>query len=246
MYELVKRFVLRLMHVPHDPVAPAGSPGSARIFRASPRLYQLNLIQWAAMQFAFVFPLVFALIGLTIGTAKLPAWLQPFARFGLGAVVVVFLLQLLITFWMQKLDYEMRWYIVTDRSLRIRAGVWSVKEVTMTFANIQKVQVSQGPIQKVLGIATVVVSSAGGGMVAGPHGHATASDRHAAQFEGVDNAQEIRDIILERLRQYRDGGLGDDVAATTPVQPSGNDAAAAGAVLAAARELRLALEGRKA
>jgi uncharacterized membrane protein YdbT with pleckstrin-like domain len=238
MYELVKSLLLRLMQVPHDPVAPLGSPSSVRIFRASPQLYYWNLIEWGALQLVLVVPsLAFLFLGMTVGTAKLPEWLRLFARLGLGSVAILLLLQLLITFWMQKLDYQMRWYIVTDRSLRIRSGVWSVKEVTMTFANIQKVQVSQGPIQKLLNIATVVVSSAGGGSAAGPHGQTTSSDQHSAKFEGVDNAQEIRDIILERLRQYRDAGLGD-----SPTLESIDTQQAASAVLKAAQDLRLALE----
>jgi membrane protein YdbS with pleckstrin-like domain len=240
MYELVKRWLLGLIRVPHDPVAPAGSAESVRIFRASPRLYWWNLIEWGTLQLLIGLAVAVLLLGMTIGTAKLPEWLRLPARIGLGSVAVLFLLQLLITFWMQKLDYEMRWYIVTDRSLRIRAGVWSVKEITMTFANIQKVQISQGPIQKVLNMATVVVSSAGGGAV-GPHGHASGSDQHAARFEGVDNAQEIRDIILERLRQYRDAGLGDSPGLEGD---RGDEVHAAATVLEAARELRLALERR--
>jgi membrane protein YdbS with pleckstrin-like domain len=238
MYDLVKSLILRLMRVPHDPVAPLGSPSSVRTFRASPQLYYWNLIEWAALQFVIVVPLlIFLFLAMTVGTAKLPDWLRLFARLGLASVALLLFLQLLITFWMQKLDYEMRWYIVTDRSLRIRSGVWSVKEVTMTFANIQKVQVSQGPIQKLLNIATVVVSSAGGGSAAGPHGQTSSSDHHAARFEGVDNAPEIRDIILERLRQYRDAGLGD-----TPTLESLDTEQAASAVLKAAQALRLTLE----
>jgi hypothetical protein len=31
-----------------------------------------------------------------------------------------------------------------------------------------------------------------------------------AKFEGVDNAAEIRDLIVERLRVYRDSGLGEE------------------------------------
>jgi membrane protein YdbS with pleckstrin-like domain len=240
MYEIVKRLLLRLFRVPHDPVAPAGSPDSVRIFRASPRLFQWNLIQWGALQLAVGLPFALVVLTMMLRTAKLPEWFRLPAWIGLGSLAALFVAQLLITFWMQKLDYEMRWYIVTDRSLRIRAGVWSVKEITMTFANIQKVQVSQGPIQKILNMATVVVSSAGGGAVAGPHGHAAGSDRHAAQFQGVDNAQEIRDIILERLRRYRDAGLGDSP--SLEGGDDGDDQHAAAAVLEAARELRLFLE----
>ena len=62
-----------------------------------------------------------------------------------------------------RLDYEQRWYVVTDRSLRLRTGVWSVREMTMSFANLQQITVTQGPLQRLLGLADVRFQSAGGG-----------------------------------------------------------------------------------
>ena len=59
------------------------------------------------------------------------------------------MLALPLTFALVRLDYELRWYIVTDRSLRIREGVTSLRESTMTFANIQHIAVRQGPLQPI-------------------------------------------------------------------------------------------------
>jgi uncharacterized membrane protein YdbT with pleckstrin-like domain len=124
-----------------------------------------------------------------------------------GMVVVGFLVQFALTYFALRLAYEMRWYIVTDRSLRIRSGVWSVEELTMTFANIQQITVKQGPLQGMLGIADVQVLSAGGSGGDGPG--EKGSSGHAGHFRGVENADAIRDLILERLRRYKDSGLGD-------------------------------------
>lgn len=52
----------------------------------------------------------------------------------LGLVLIV--LQAPLIYTLARLDYELRWCIVTDRSLRIREGIASVRESTMTFANI--------------------------------------------------------------------------------------------------------------
>jgi hypothetical protein len=53
-------------------------------------------------------------------------------------------------------------------------------------------------------------------------------------FEGVSNANAIRDLLVERLRQYRDSGLGEAV----PEHPSEDRAIdAARAVLAETRAL---------
>jgi hypothetical protein len=108
-----------------------------------------------------------------------------------------------------RLDYEFRWYKTTDRSLRIREGVWIVREMTMTYANIQDISVSQGPLQRWFGIADLKVVTAGGGGGEAHQHQGTVFDMHTGYFRGVDNAPAIRDLMLERLRRLRDAGLGD-------------------------------------
>jgi membrane protein YdbS with pleckstrin-like domain len=123
--------------------------------------------------------------------------------------VLLFLAQIPVSFALVRLDYELHWYIVTDRSLRIRTGVLRLQESTMSFANLQQVEVQQGPLQRLLGLADVHVQSAGGaGDQKQAHGQAGDS-LHSGIFHSVDNAQEIRDLILDRLRQFRQAGLGD-------------------------------------
>jgi len=136
----------------------------------------------------------------------LPPWAFPLI-WGLKIFgFAVYLAQLAITYVTRRLDYELRWYLVTDRSLRLRHGVWVVWETTMSFANIQQVTVSQGPLQRVLGLANVKVDSAGGGT--GQKGQ-PGEDMHVGYFHSVTNADEIRDLIQDRLRHFRESGLGD-------------------------------------
>jgi hypothetical protein len=139
----------------------------------------------------------------------MPWWAFPaIAVFEFGGILL-YLLQLPITFALVRLEYEQRWYIVTDRSLRIRSGLLALRESTMSFANVQQVTVSQGPLQRLLGIADVQVRSAGGGG-SSEHGKGSPDESmHIGIFHGVENAIEIRDLILERLRRFRATGLGD-------------------------------------
>jgi membrane protein YdbS with pleckstrin-like domain len=166
-----------------------------------------------------------------------------------AAGLVFFAGQALLTYVALRLDYEMRWYIVTDRSLRIRTGLWRVQEMTMSFANLQQVEVSQGPLQRLLGIADVRVKSAGGGGDQASQ-HGAVDTMHPGFFHGVDNGTEVRDVILKRLRSFRETGLGDpdEIHTTPPLLAPGTviDAprldpgtlAAAQEVLAEVRQLR--------
>jgi uncharacterized membrane protein YdbT with pleckstrin-like domain len=124
--------------------------------------------------------------------------------------------------------------------------VWRIQEATMSFANLQQVEVSQGPLQRLLGLADVKVQSAGGSDNPQRKGQ---EDLHTGHFHGVDNAHEIRDLIQTRLRRFRESGLGDPEELRHAAQVAAaehriavaavgvSSATANGDVLAAAREL---------
>jgi len=107
----------------------------------------------------------------------------------------------------------------------------------MTFANIQGIRVNANPVERLLGLANDEVQSAGGG---GSTAHGKPSSGHMGRFAGVDNAEAIRDLMVERLRIYRDSGLGEKEAAH-PTAPGAGTIGAARAVLAEAQALRAAL-----
>jgi len=248
MLEPLKSLMLRLLRVPPEPSLPAGSAGTARVFRASRRYLHLKLLRWCAGQASTLVGLIVALavfdvaaFGAELAVGRLPfkaltpialavfEWIEAFG-------VIAFVVQLPFTLIPIVLDWELRWYIVTDRSLRIREGVFKVSEMTMTFANVQEVSIHQGPLERLFGVADVRVRSAGGG--AG----GSSSDRereeksgHIGYFRGVDGAPAIRDLILERLKKQRDAGIGDGEPVAQPPVPAAS--AAAPELLEAAREL---------
>lgn len=168
--------------------------------------------------------------------ARLPGSAMGLIWFLEIAGLVIYLIQLPLTFMLARMDYDLRWYMVTDRSLRIRHGVWKINESTMSFANIQQVVVSQGPLQRFLSLSDVKVQSAGGG--GEKNDQPGQEDMHHGLFHSVTNADEIRDLILSRLRRFRESGLGDPEEKST-IHPavSPPTPAATGALLAAAREL---------
>ena len=174
--------------------------------------------------------------------SRTPAYVVPLIEFLEFLGIALFLVQLLITYAIVRLEFEQHWYIVTDRSLRIRTGILRLQESTMSFANLQQVEIRQGPLQRFLGLADVCVRSAGGGDPGpGSKGHGQETSLHMGVFEGVGNAVEIRDLIIERLRRFREAGLGDpeDARAQEPVAAAGvSTENAVAELLAEARALR--------
>jgi uncharacterized membrane protein YdbT with pleckstrin-like domain len=108
------------------------------------------------------------------------------------------------------LRYDTTWYVFSDRSMRIRRGIWSIYETTITFENIQNVSISQGPLQRWFGFANLIVSTAGGG---GGGTEAGASASHIGMLEGIDDAELLRERILSKSQ--RTAGLGDEESEAT-------------------------------
>jgi len=197
--------LLRFLRVPPQPDAPLGAPGSVRIFRAARAYFHYSLVRWGLKQAAALWGLVVGLGALSVmPDFPYDGWVRVAEVLGIAAFVA----QVPVTLIGVTLDFQMRWYIVTDRSLRIREGILKVQERTMSFANIQNLGVKQGPIQRLLGISDLEVKSAGGGETKKESGEKQ-DDLHTGYFRGVDNAEEIKGVILTRLRRLRDSGLGD-------------------------------------
>ena len=233
--------LLRFLRVPPEPEAPAG--GNAVVFRAAPNFLRYKIALWAIGQVGAITGLVFGLLALRAMETRLDGFIMTVAKaielFGWLAILV----QIPVTYLITRLDFELRWYIVTDRSLRIREGITRVTEKTMTFVNIQNMAIRQGPLQRMLGISDLEVRTAGGGGSASAEGGKKhGEDLHVAFFRGVDRAAEIRDVIRERVRRYRDAGLGDPDDPTED-RPEASIAAAR-EVLAEVKALRNLLKGR--
>jgi membrane protein YdbS with pleckstrin-like domain len=123
-----KDLVLRLARVPAEPHVPEGAEESVRVFLAGRNYFAWRLILWGIANTAVALALLAAFV-----FSFIPR-LQPLVRAIWSALmagaVAVFVASIPITYFLQRLNYEMRWYIVTDRSLRIRSGpVWLRRRV---------------------------------------------------------------------------------------------------------------------
>ena len=213
MYSAFRNLAERWLRIPPEPQPPPGDEASARVFRAAPKYLKYLKVLWGIRTgFSCVFALIplAIIIGVLAGNSRdKTALVSVFT--GIEIVIVCFLAsKAMLGLALVHLDYEKRWYLVTDRSLRIREGVATVREITFTFANIQNLSVTQGPIQRMLGIADLKVETAGGGSMASTHQQQTIGlNLHTAYFRGIDNAEELKGLIGARMRGHKDAGLGD-------------------------------------
>lgn len=200
IYEALKSRLLRVVKAPTEPPdAPRGSHGSEQVFRASPKFLRYRLMFFSMFVLLLVLA-TFTFVGAAlIGGVPYGALLAIPAWIALGTVLA------LIYFGI-RIDYDMRYYIVTDRSLRVREGAWTIKEKTITYANVQNLRVTQGPIMRAFGFWSLKVDTAGGGATS----EGQVGGGHEVNMAGIENAHEVRDIVLGYLRSYGGGsGLGD-------------------------------------
>ena len=204
LYQGIWRILASWFVVPRQPPDLPARPGETiqRFHPAPAFLRYLKLWFWIGL----ILLDVWFLLGWIISFVVNP-WL------GLALTPVFFLVAVfpeILAYVAIHLRYDSTWYVLSERSLRIRRGIWTIHETTITFENVQDVKIHQGPVQRLYGIADVVVETAGGG------GHIKSGEgdvgvpSHTGLIEGVDNAARIRDLVMARVRRSRAAGLGDE------------------------------------
>ncbi len=206
IYNRIRNRLLDLLRAPkHPPDPPPGTHDSVQVFRAAPNFLRLQVIVWGA---GFAMGVAAELFFISSGHIAEEGWIEVAIGYPLLALT---LLASLVKYFLIRLDYDMRYYLVADRSLRIREGALVIHESTFTYANVQNLRIHQGPLERLLGLSNLVVETAGG---AGPTARDKQSDSpfrrgHQGVLRGVANARDVRDQILKLLKRYRDAGLGD-------------------------------------
>jgi membrane protein YdbS with pleckstrin-like domain len=230
----VRERLLSLLVISEQPEPPPGAGSTLETFRASKRYLYYIALTWVPKQIVAFFGLVASLA--FFGAIERPwivaagwdrflgkvepiefsvlGWTTDLATaflFFEGLAVVTFVGQFLFTGLLLKLSWELRWYMVGERALRIREGLWSLREQTMTIANIQTMIVRQNPVQRLLGIADLEVHTAGGGAGGAESGESLEgkSGLHVGRLRGLEDADGLRDRIRAQLIRHRGAGLGD-------------------------------------
>jgi membrane protein YdbS with pleckstrin-like domain len=157
--------------------------------------------------------LQFCIVHLPIAVGLFVVWVvalanEPLAGFILAPLFLVgFVVAAGVAFVALHLRYDTTWYVMSGRSIRIRRGIWVIRETTITFENVQNVELKQGPLQRACDIADLIVQTAGGG---GAKTEKGGTNPHEGRIEGLRDAKRIRDVIMRKVRSSRRAGLGDE------------------------------------
>ncbi len=203
LYEGIWGLLSGVFCVPRDaPTLPSDDASSIVTRKPSP-----EFVKYLKLQFWLVLGIV-ATVSIISGTVAVVAsqngWVALLVVFAIAIVMLIGLIGYLAI----HLRYDTTWYIFSDRSMRLRRGIWLIRESTITFENVQNVKVTQGPLERYFGIANVVVETAGGGGASPESGAGLIM--HSGLIEGVAEAAQIRDLIMSHVRTKSSAGLGDE------------------------------------
>lgn len=108
---------------------------------------------------------------------------------GAGIAACVFTIGMVLAFWWPKQRYRYLRYGLDEFGLVLQTGVWWRKQITLPRVRIQHSDVSQGPLQRRYGVATLKLYTAG-------------SRYTKIELEGVCHAEALalRDSLVTRAR----------------------------------------------
>lgn len=206
--------LVQCFDVPHEPPTLPAAPEATKTFRPSEGFLSYLKFQFWIILLAIDGAILIAWIAIYANSPRAGAWLA------IPALIIAVVPDI-IAYVAIHLRYDTTWYVMTDRSLRIRRGVWTIREITVTYDNVQNVTVNQGPLQRFFKIADLQIETAGGGGggAKGPHG--AGAGGHSASIEGVQDAPALRDLIMARVRASRSAGLGDEATTRQPTPGAG-------------------------
>jgi membrane protein YdbS with pleckstrin-like domain len=203
IYRGVWASVVALFRIPPDPPTLPRVSGPVRSIRPAPGfLRYLKFFFWLLFVPGDVLPL--------IGWGAIYAGNETLALALVPLLLLIMIAPDVIAYVAIHLRYDTTWYVLTDRSLRLRRGIWVMHETTISFENVQNVEVRQGPLQRYFGIADVVVQTAGGGARERKGEAGGSLSAHIGILQGLDDAQAVRTMVLDRVRRSRSAGLGDE------------------------------------
>jgi len=106
-----------------------------------------------------------------------------------GITIPILAILIFIAYWIPKY-YETIVYKLTENEIVWRRGVWFKKTGVVPYNRITNIDIVQGPISRMLGIATLKIQTAGYSGQARPE----------IKIEGIEQFEELRELIMEFVK----------------------------------------------
>lgn len=146
------------------------------VYSAHPAMFRNHPIGFSVVSFFFLFGVLTAASGLA--SEEVDAVL---AFFGVGVVISAIPALILLRWWLKALGTTLT---VTNERVTLRLGLLSKHTSDVMLSDVRNVQVSQGVLQRMLGVGAVGVASAGhSGM--------------EIEVGGIPDPQEVKRLIEE-------------------------------------------------
>lgn len=117
-------------------------------------LTQLDPRYKSMMRLVYSIPAVLLVIGSTIAEVAIPGWT--------GVVwVPALLLAIFLVVYLPMRRFSTRGYSLAEERLRVVRGVMFRSDTVVPFGRVQHIDVDRGPLERMFGLATVTVHTAG-------------------------------------------------------------------------------------
>lgn len=156
--------IARMLAIPSEPPLPPGDHSEVvHVLRPEAGFLKYVSVR-NALGYAGVLTVGFLIAWLEIVDEEGEGSASPSSEWIIGALAVygvLLVVGLCCVLTAARVRAEVTWYILTERSVRIRTGAWKIRESTISLRNVQDVRVTQGPIQRCFGFSTLTIATAG-------------------------------------------------------------------------------------
>ncbi|GEM_PF-5124958 len=125
-------------------------------------------------------------------------------------VGIALLIPLVIAIVWASLFYDRYTFMVNHEGIHINRGILWKRSVIIPYERVQHVTITRGPLEILLGIASLNIFTAGTASIGGGFGPAMNMMAAEGSIPGLRNPELFREYIMGHVEKTRGSGLGDE------------------------------------
>ena len=136
----------------------------------------------------YIYFISFVLLAILPWYIPMLLFVPPTATLGLSIPLLAILI--FVIYWIQKY-YDTMLYKLARNEIVWRRGVWFRRTGIVPYNRITNIDINQGPISRMLGIAALKIQTAG---------YSGQQVRSEIRIEGMERFEELRELVMEFVR----------------------------------------------